>query len=206
MDFLPITKDGHKVYAGFWKRFGAATVDLLVFIPFIFIVHYLKGISIGIAMITVIIYSTLSSMYTIYFHYRFGATLGKMAVGIKVALPNGSAIGLKQAILRSSVDLGFALFIIIAQIIALSNVDPEQYLSAGWIERSRYIVPLFPAWYGVVAVGFRVWYWSELLVLLFNKRKRAIHDFIAGTVVIQQQYAEQGIQLNAAKREIGVRP
>jgi len=207
MKFLPLKKDGQKVYAGFWKRFGAAIVDLLVFIPLIFIVNYLEGISIGIAMITVIIGSTLSSMYTIYFHYRFGATLGKMAVGIKVTLPNGSTIGLKQAILRSSVDLGFALFIIIAEIIALSNVDPEQYLSAGWMERSEYIMPLYPAWYVVVHVGFHVWYWSELLVLLFNKRKRAIHDFIAGTVVIKKQYAQQGSQFDATNgKGIDVRP
>jgi len=197
MKFLPIKKDGQKVYAGFWKRFGAAIVDLLVSIPLIFIFTYLEGISIGIAMITVIIGSTLFPMYTIYFHYRFGATLGKMAVGIKVTLPNGSTIGLKQAILRFSVDLGFALFIIIVEIIALSKVDPEQYLSAGWMKRSEYIMPLYPAWYVVVEVGFHVWYWSELLVLLFNKRKRAIHDFIAGTVVIQQQYAQQGSQFDA---------
>lgn len=207
MDFLPIKKDGHKVYAGFWKRFGAAVVDLLVFIPLIFIFTYLEGISIGIAMITVIISSTLSSMYTIYFHYRFGATLGKMAVGIKVTLPNGSTIGLKQAILRSSVDLGFALFIIIAEVTALSKVDPEQYLSAGWLKRSEYIIPLLPAWYVIVRGGFHVWYWSELLVLLFNKRKRAIHDFIAGTVVIQQQYAQQGSQFDATNSKgIDVRP
>lgn len=27
--------------------------------------------------------------------------------------------------------------------------------------------------------------WSELLVLLFNEKRRALHDFIAGTVVVR---------------------
>lgn len=32
---------------------------------------------------------------------------------------------------------------------------------------------------------------GELIVLLLNKRKRAIHDFIAGTVVIKMEFSEQ---------------
>ena len=35
-------------------------------------------------------------------------------------------------------------------------------------------------------VGF-LWTWSELIVMLFNQRRRALHDFIAGTVVIADQ-------------------
>ncbi|WP_255590049.1 hypothetical protein [Marinicella meishanensis] len=33
-----------------------------------------------------------------------------------------------------------------------------------------------------------VWYWSELLVMLTNERRRALHDFIAGTVVIKKAF------------------
>ena len=31
----------------------------------------------------------------------------------------------------------------------------------------------------------QVWLWSELVVLLLNKKRRALHDFIAGTVVVK---------------------
>ena len=209
MDFLPLEKNGNKVYAGFGKRFGAAVVDVLVFIPFFFIFYifqFVVGISISIAIIAVILSNTLFSMYTVYFHFRFGATLGKMAVGIKVTLPNGSAIDVKQALLRSSVDLGFAIVVALAHVIAILNADPEQYLSAGWGERVRYITPLFPVWYRVVDVGGQIWYWGELLVLLLNKRKRAIHDFIAGTVVIQKQYAVQKVSWTQGKDRTQVFP
>ena len=33
-------------------------------------------------------------------------------------------------------------------------------------------------------IAFNIWIWSEFFVLLLNKRRRAIHDFIAETVVI----------------------
>jgi len=198
MEFLPIEIENEKVYAGFGKRFGSAIVDMLVFIPFMFVFHFIQSSSLSMAMVGVVLSSILFSAYTVYFHYKFGATLGKMALGIKVTLPNGEKIGFKQAILRSSVDLAFALFMVIAQVMAISNADLEVYLNAGWIERAEYIMPLFPAWYGAVNIASQLWYWGEFIVLLFNKRKRAPHDFIAGTVVIRKEYAEQGAQQEAA--------
>jgi len=56
---------------------------------------------------------------------------------------------------------------------------------------------LFPAWYSLVSTLSQVWWWSEFIVLLFNKRKRAIHDFMAGTVVIKKQYEKKEITSNS---------
>jgi len=199
MEFLPLELNGSKVYAGFWKRLGAGILDILVFLPFGFIFYKLESFSIPGAVISTILASTVFSIYSIYFHYKFGATLGKMAVGIKVTLPNGNSIGLKNSFLRSSVDLVFSFFMVLAQIIAINNADPEQYLELGFFERTQYILPLLPAWYALVNTSSQVWVWGEFIVLLTNKRRRAIHDFIAGTVVIQKQFAEQGAQLDAIK-------
>ena len=46
----------------------------------------------------------------------------------------------------------------------------------------------------------QIWIWSEFVVLLFNRRKRAIHDFIAGTVVILKEFAEPDLGLNVPAR------
>ena len=194
MEFLPIEKDGFKVYAGFWQRFGAAIVDIIVLMPTAYIFYYIEGVSIIAAMIVAVISSVLYSVYIVYFHYHYGATLGKMASKIKVTNPDGSSIDLRQAVLRSSVDIGFAVLTVAAQIIAISHVNPEEYLSAVWMARIEYIVPLYPSWYDLVAIGTNIWVWGEFFVLLLNKRKRAIHDFIAGTVVINRKYAEQNTQ------------
>ena len=103
-----------------------------------------------------------------------------------------------KSVLRSSVDLVLAFFMVVAQVTAISKADPEVYLNAGWTERAEYIMPMFPVWYGLVNLACQLWYWSEFIVLLFNKRKRALHDFIAGTVVICKVYAEQDAQQVAA--------
>jgi uncharacterized RDD family membrane protein YckC len=47
---------------------------------------------------------------------------------------------------------------------------------------------LSPIWHKLLDWLHQIWIWSEFAVLLTNKRKRALHDFIAGTVVIKDKF------------------
>ena len=178
MEFLPIKRDGLAVYAGFWKRFGASLVDSFVLFPFGMIFIVLASLSISSAIVVTVVSSSFFAAYTIFLHYRYGATVGKMVTDIKVTLPNGSPIGIKEAFLRSCVELGLSIMTMFAELSAISNAAAEQY---------RFLVP---AWHETVENIYWIWFWSEVVVLLFNERKRAIHDFIAGTVVIHKRYAK----------------
>lgn len=184
MEFLPTNINGRKVYAGFLKRFFAGFVDMLVFVPFMFLFHFIDGISIPAAMIGAVLSGLLYSAYSIGCHYKFGATLGKMAAGIKVTQPNGDNIGLHHAVMRSSVDLMFGVVTIYMQLLVLSQVDPAIYLNAGLMEKGQHMMQFYPAWHNILNVVSITWVLSEFVVLLFNERKRALHDFIAGTVVV----------------------
>ncbi len=192
VDFLPTWIEGARVYAGFWRRLGAAVVDMLVFLPFFYLSQKLQGFTIPTETLVVAVELALFSFYSVYFNYRYGGTLGKLAVRIRVTRPDGSKIGFKEAFLRSVVDIGFAVLAITARILAISQVDADHYLVAGFRERYELLLPLYPAWYAFVSSTATVWVWSELFVLLLNERKRALHDFIAGTVVIHREYAELG--------------
>ena len=175
MEFLPIKKDGLKVYAGFWNRLGALLVDGLVLFPIELILIWLVSKPAWVPIATVL--SNISfPAYTIFFHYRYGATLGKVVADIKVTLPDGSPIGFKEAFLRSYVDLCFSIVAIFAELSAIGNTDAEQFQWSGW--------------HGTVAIIGWIWFWSEVVVLLLNERKRAIHDFIAGTVVVRKRFAK----------------
>lgn len=176
MEFLPIKKDGLAVYAGFWKRLGAGLVDSFVLIPIGLISIALVSISIWSAIVVTVVSNIFFAAYAIFFHYRYGATLGKMVTDIKVTLPDGSPIGIKEAFLRSSVELGLSIMTMFAELSEMRNADAEQHLSSSW--------------HGTVDTIYLIWFWSEVIVLLFNERKRAIHDFIAGTVVVHKNYAK----------------
>lgn len=51
--------------------------------------------------------------------------------------------------------------------------------------RLQQILERAPSWHKPEQVVENIWVWSELVVLLTNRKRRALHDFIAGTVVIK---------------------
>jgi uncharacterized RDD family membrane protein YckC len=99
-------------------------------------------------------------------------------------------IGWIEAWKRSSVDLVFAFLVLVFEIWALAHVDPMKFSSLGVLERTKLLQQHQPSWFSSVNILQQVWIWSEVVILLFNRRKRAIHDFIAGTVVVHKKFAE----------------
>jgi uncharacterized RDD family membrane protein YckC len=93
-------------------------------------------------------------------------------------------ISWREAIARDSVGIVFNLISTVSTLLAIIN------LSASSWGHSRYEMAIQlsgaqPSWGGWAVTPAAVWFWGELLVLLFNKKKRALHDFIAGTVVVK---------------------
>ena len=173
-------------YAGFWKRFLANLVDsivlFLVSLPFYFLFSKSKVMAIILTLPLTFLYFA----YTVYFHGRWGKTLGKMSVKIRVILVDSRPIKWKNAFLRSSVDFGFALITSIGTIMALFVISTNEYLSLNWLEQASGLQPLQTMFFRFVSFAAMIWTYSEVIVLLFNKKNRAIHDFIAGTVVVHE--------------------
>lgn len=181
-------------YAGFWPRFGANFIDMLVLLPFVFFNTWLGSLSKPLAMLFIVPTSIFYIAYEVYFHGRFGQTLGKRAVGIRVVTLEGTPISWNQAFMRSSVSLVFALLTMAASLIAYLHFPDAQYSALGWWQRQTKLADFYPSWAYTVSTASTIWVWSEVLVVLLNKKKRALHDFIAGTVVIE------------VKREVSTQP
>jgi uncharacterized RDD family membrane protein YckC len=192
MEFLPIISYGGKhVYAGFWKRFCSLWVDFFVLFPLILLSFWLESFDKNIAILITIPSTVLFSMYHVYFNAHFGGTVGKLAVGIRVVKPDGTRIGWPEAWKRSAVDLAFGFLMLCVEVWALTQVNGEQYSATAFAQRMRLLQSYYPSWFYIVTISQNIWIWSEVVVLLFNKRRRALHDFIAGTVVIHKEFAEQ---------------
>ena len=160
-------------------------------LPLAFLFSWLEGFDKNLAILITIPSTALFAMYHVYFNVRFGGTLGKLSVGIRVVRPNGTRIGWAEAWKRSAVDLAFALLFLCVEVWALIQVSAEQYSATEFVERVELLQSHYPSWFFVITVLQHVWIWSEVVVLLFNKRKRALHDFIAGTVVVHREFSEQ---------------
>ncbi|NNF51316.1 MAG: hypothetical protein HKN59_02650, partial [Gammaproteobacteria bacterium] len=116
-----------------------------------------------------------SLFYYIVMHAAFGQTLGKMITGVRVVKNKDLApIGLGHALARDIVPL---LFIAVG-LLAMPMFD------FGIAEGKEATLKL-PIVFLAIAVLALAWPILEVITMLFNRRRRAIHDFIAGTVVIR---------------------
>ena len=172
-------------YAGFWLRLIAMFIDGVVFLPVAIIYLYTRAESWEMAVMTTIPYCFLYALYNIYFHGRWGRTIGKMVIRIKVVRQDGEDIRYGQAFMRHSVDLVLATLSAAAFSMALDSVKDTGFFHGDWQQLNTLFHNALPPWWNSVKAATQTWVFSELVVLLTNKEKRSVHDFIAGTVVIR---------------------
>jgi uncharacterized RDD family membrane protein YckC len=123
----------------------------------------------------------LFETYTIAAHAFFGQNFGKFVAGIRIVRANGDPIGWKEALVRSSVQASIGLAIVAIQVITLSqlNLDGvEEPAKTAVLMASQ---PAAWSWLQSVSVA---WMLSEIAVAFLNRHRRAIHDYLAGTVVV----------------------
>jgi uncharacterized RDD family membrane protein YckC len=107
-----------------------------------------------------------------------------MAARIGVVRISGARIGWREALLRSSVEILFGTIASVSDLVARTQL-PEADWAKGWMEKIKLIQTLEPSWGDWAAYALGVWIWSEVVTMLFNRKRRALHDFIAGTVVVR---------------------
>jgi|RhiMethySRZTD1v2_1073278.scaffolds.fasta_scaffold547135_2 uncharacterized RDD family membrane protein YckC len=161
------------IYRTFWPRFWAGIVDGIVFMPISYFdrwvysnVHWN-----GVLVIWFVFASSLPYLYNVLMHGKYGQTIGKMATKVKVVDVSLAKLSMRQAFLRDSVYIALttgAVIIGIPGIIAGGN----SYRNPNTVSE-RILVYTSLAWFVV-----------ELVTMLTNSKRRAFHDFIAGSVVV----------------------
>ena len=185
------------IYAGFWRRFGAFWLDFLFLMPWTLLSLYISNQGRLYILYTLVPSYLIFFLYHIYTVKRWGGTPGKLLTKIKIIRKNGQKAGWREAILRHAVQLGLGLLLMGPFISFHLNMSDEQFGSLSYIERSTLMMASIPITFKLLTWANNIWIWSEFIVLLCNKRKRALHDFVAGTVVIKKKYealaeAQQG--------------
>ena len=109
-------------------------------------------------------------IYSIYLHGTYGQTIGKMVTRVKIVdAKTHNPISFRHAILRDSIP---TLFII------AFTVYHAYYFAIGTTS-----IP--PRGLALLTSIFLLWYAVELITMLTNEKRRALHDFIAGTLVVR---------------------
>jgi uncharacterized RDD family membrane protein YckC len=163
-------------YDTFWPRVFAGLVDGLVLLPVGVADIYLGAPERSPSML--LAWSLLSYsaywLYSVLLHARSGQTLGKMAMGVRVLdLSEERIPSLKQAFLR---DIGYIFLNFASFLYLVSLVLSGQYSRGAEMGGAAGMVLSFAG---------TSWFLLEVVTMLTNNKRRALHDYIAGTVVVQ---------------------
>ncbi len=173
-------------YAGFWLRFAAFWIDFLIMSP-LFVLVIWGAEQFRLFNVYYFLPGTLFSFfYGVYLVRRFGGTPGKRLMKVRIAKVNGDPVTYREAILRYLPEWLIGIGSSLAGMLAvLSLTDAQYFAPASFLDRSRLVQSAMPSWNGLATIALQIWIWSEFIIMLTNKKRRAIHDFIAGTVVIK---------------------
>ncbi|HEY0459270.1 MAG TPA: RDD family protein [Pyrinomonadaceae bacterium] len=149
------------------KRFGAAFVDTFILVPVNLVISFatvfFNSSATAVALSSAVA-GLISVFYYILAHYYYGQTVGKMLAKVKVLDDSEKQINFGQAVLRSFPQLIMAMF-------AFSFSNAQKGTTG--------IVGTLIYWL-VMIFGI-----ADILVCLMNEKHRALHDFIAGTIVVR---------------------
>lgn len=163
-------------YHTFWLRFWAGFVDGLVFMPIGLLNGYLTAPERGVFVL--IAWGIVSYMaywlYSVLLHARYGQTLGKMATGVKVLdIAEERIPTLRQAFIR---DIGYIVLNTLSLAYLIYLIVAGQYVRGA---EDMKLPGQILAW---ASIG---WFLLEIISMATNDKRRAFHDYIAGTVVIR---------------------
>ena len=169
--------EGEKYQTGL-KRFLAAIVDGIIFLPLVLVdkliysfpTTHLSSLFIWQAFLT---FAPIA--YSIILHYKYGQTIGKSVVNVTVLdVDEARKLNLRQAIYRDS------FYVIVTTItffyfgFLFMRTDTPELVLNDYIEFS----------------GNSIFFWwtvIELITMLTNKKRRAVHDFLAKSVVVRTE-------------------
>lgn len=160
-------------YSTFGPRFWAPSIDSVVLWPVMTLIPFVLVQLAPSSFVATSIFTTLVFYaYSIYFHGKRGGTIGKLKCKIRVVhAQSEEPIGYKQAFLRDCIPLMLS--------VGLYATALSQGGDLVLVADSQY--------FQIVPVVMLLWFLAEILTMLTNDKRRALHDFIAGTVVVRDE-------------------
>ena len=167
-------------YRTAWRRLWAGLVDGAIFLPFGWLDDVLWR-NVASPMVLVpwfVLYSFLMVGYSIGFHWAWGQTLGKRLAGVRVFNVAGGRLSFRQAALRDILPLSLTLVGVPMDVPKVAQgINPLLPQAGGLAGLSMF--QMFVLWASLA------WFVVEVVTMLSNRRRRALHDFIAGSVVMK---------------------
>jgi uncharacterized RDD family membrane protein YckC len=171
-------------YGGFWRRVGASVLDSLIEAPLVILLFVLFNYTRNAYLYYALPSVAFNLFFNIWLVRRFGGTPGKRILNMRIAMTDGSPVTVRAATLRFLPMLVLALLSLTAMIQTTYSLGPG-FESLSYVGKLGEMGKLAPAWNNFVTGFMYIWWIASAITLAANRRKRTIHDFIAGTIVLR---------------------
>ena len=168
------------VYGGFGPRLAALMLDGLIFSPLYIGVFY--NMLNWKSSILLVLFSLIPVIYKPFWEYKYGTTIGKKVMKLRVVNLQHEKAGLQEVLLRNIFYIGFGLLNIILYLTIFAMpefADITEFTEYGNINK------LSSAIVGLSYLS-SVIYLVEFIMLVVDDKKRSLHDRIGQTYVIKE--------------------
>ena len=163
-------------YQTFWPRFAASMIDGIILMPLayfaVLIRNYAEFTPPFLLLIWRVSYSMAPYTYSILLHGKYGQTVGKMITKVRVLDLSEEPLSMVQAIRRDIIPLVLTFIVLF--------MDSPRILSGKDILNVESYA--LSAAFMLIESG---WGLTELITMLISNKRRALHDFIARSVVVR---------------------
>lgn len=170
-----------------WRRIVAGLIDFVIVVLMSLSIGWVVTTSSLAGMLLVLPLLLVNWAYSFLLHAWFGCTFGKELLGLRVVTVGGEPVGWSRAFRRSAVDLVFHSLVAAAEAPVVWELPESAFVSQGWTEMFHAIEGDFPSWSGAIDTLWFSWALSEFVTMFLNRQRRALHDFLGGTIVIRDR-------------------
>ncbi len=177
-DYLTEFEHPATPFATFWARFGALLIDGFVLAPVTALSFY-NLISLKNLLLQIMV-SLVSLLYKPFMEFKYGATLGKMALGIKVVSREFQPPGLDNIICRNIFQLIIAGSSILVTLLVFFSPDfrnADTFMAYSRLQNSMGNGRIN------MYASFSI-YLADTIFLWSDSKNRALHDRIGKTLVV----------------------
>jgi uncharacterized RDD family membrane protein YckC len=177
----PIFPEADIRYSTFWDRFGASLLDGFIMLAATMPLTYFNITTWKIPSLYILI-SLFTVLYKPLLEYQYGATWGKMILGIQVVGQNFGKITLQEELRRVSFYLVPSL---LQHVLTLVSYYGAEFLSTkNYQEFNSYIISANPSilWLNGIVIILLI---ADTITFFSTRPNRALHDIYAGTYVIE---------------------
>lgn len=176
MDNYKVERLEQEDFIGFWKRVLATILDLLIIlIPAVIVYWIFNSLAVSLhSEIPIILEYIVFVVFDVFMIVRFGGTPGKLVLKMKIVNQQGNIPTLKEALIRNIFRIISTIFSMVVGV-SLYDLTVISTTLNLWAPLATDLSKIL----GLIML-------VDYLFVAFTPRKRALHDMMAGTYVVDK--------------------